>query len=168
MKNNIIKFALIFYFFISGYLCFANENIKRYMEQNNMNYPYNFNADIENSYFMDMTLEEYDEDKYIKQFKLTPEQIKLLTPFFLDLEVINTSDNFRELKEQKDVIAFSIQMVSICKETDKYESIYVSIRFYSDRKLGDMSIYNNDYNFWSVFNIAVYSIIDYEFKGWVF
>ena len=138
------------------------------MEQTNMNYPYNFNADIENSFFMDMTLEEYDEDKYIKQFKLTPEQIKLLTPFFMDLKVINTSDNFRELKKQKDVIAFSIQRVFIRKETNEREYICVSIFFYSDKKLGDMSEYNNDYNFWSVYNIAMYSLIDYEFKGWVF
>ena len=168
MKNNTIKIALIFLFFISGYFCFANENIKRYMEHNNMNYPYNLNAVIENSYFMDMTLEEYDEDKYIKQFELTPEQIKLLTPFFLDLKVINTADNFRVLKKQKDVIAFSIEMVFIRKETDEREYICVSILFYSDKKLGDMSKYNNDYNFWSVYNIAMYSLIDYEFKGWFF
>jgi hypothetical protein len=107
------------------------------------------------------------EDKYIKQFKLTPEQIKLLTPFFLDLEVINTSDNFRELKRQKNVIAFSIQRVFIRKETEEHEYICVSIFFYSDKKLGDMSVYN-DYNFWSVYNIATYSLTDYEFKGWFF
>ncbi|MDR2717015.1 MAG: hypothetical protein LBB89_02980 [Treponema sp.] len=166
-KKNPILIALIFYFFASEHFCFANENIRRYMEQNNMNYPYNLAAAIKNSFFMDKTLEN-DEDIYVKQFKLTPDQINLLIPFFLDLEVINKSDNFRELKEQKNVIAFSILRVSICRETDEYEGIYVSICFYSDKKLGNMSIYDNNYNFWFVHNIAVYSMIDYEFKGWVF
>jgi hypothetical protein len=139
------------------------------MEQNNMNYPYNLNTDIGNSFFLDMTLEELDEGKYIKPLKLTPEQINLLIPFFSELEDINTSDNFKELKKQEDVIAFSILQVYICREIwDEHEKIYVSIRFYSDKKLGDMSKYDNENKFWSVHNIAVYSLVDYEFKGWVF
>jgi hypothetical protein len=126
------------------------------MKQNNMNYPYNLNTDINNSVFMDKTLEEYDEEIYIKQFKLTPEQIKALTPFI------------SELKNQGDVIAFSILNVYIFREYDKNDYIYVSIRFYSDKKLGDMSEYDSKNKFWSVHNIAVYSLLDYEFKGWVF
>ena len=117
---------------------------------------------------MDGTLDEYDEDKYIKQFKLTLEQINALTPFFSELKVINMSDNFKELKNQGNVIAFSILDVYIFRERDKNDYIYVSIRFYSDKKLGDMSKYDNEYKFWSVHNIAVYSLVDYEFKGWVF
>lgn len=133
-----------------------------------MDYPYNVNAYIEKSFFMDKTLQEYDDDKYIKKIKLTPEQVALLIPFFLNLEAINTSNNFMELKKQEDVIAFSVQTVFINKETDEYEGIYVWIHFFSDKKLGDMSTYNNDYNFWSVHNIAIYSLIDYKFRGWVF
>jgi hypothetical protein len=133
-----------------------------------MSYPYNLNTDINDSVFMDKTLEEYDEEIYIKQFKLTLEQIKALTPFFSELKKINTSDNFKELKNQGDVIAFSIINVYIFREYDKKDYIYVSIRFYSDKKLGDMSIYDNENKFWSVHNIAVYSLVDYEFKGWVF
>jgi hypothetical protein len=134
-----------------------------------MDYPYNLNTDIGNSFFLDMTLEELDEGKYIKQLKLNPEQINLLIPFFSELEVINTSNNFMELKKQEDVIAFSILQVYICREIwDEHEKIYVSIRFYSEKKLGDMSKYDNENNFWSVHNIAVYSLADYKFKGWVF
>jgi hypothetical protein len=138
------------------------------MEQNKMNYPYNFNFDINNSVFMDRTLEEYDEEIYIKQFKLTPEQIKALTPFFSKLKKINTSDNFKELKNQGGVIAFSIINVYIFRENDEKDYIHVSIRFYSDKKLGDMSIYDDENKFWSVHNIAVYSLLEYKFKGWVF
>jgi hypothetical protein len=163
-----LLFVFVFCFFINNNFCSANENIKRYMEQNNMDYPYNLNTDIGNSFFMDMTLEEYDEGKYIKQFKLTPEQINILIPFFSELEVINTSDNFMELKKQKNVIAFSILEVYICRDTPEYEGIYVYIRFYSDKKLGDMSKHDNENNFWSVQNIAIYSLVDYKFRGWVF
>jgi hypothetical protein len=168
LKKNPIIILFLFCLFNNVYICFANDNIKKYMEQNNMNYPYNLNTDINNSVFMDRTLDEYDEDKYIKQFKLTLEQINALTPFFSELKVINMSDNFKELKNQRNVIAFSILDVYIFREGDKNDYIYVSIRFYSDKKLGDMSKYDNEYKFWSVHNIAVYSLVDYEFKGWVF
>jgi hypothetical protein len=168
LKRNPIIILFLFCFFINEYFCFGNENIKKYYEKNNMNYPYNLNTNIKSSYFMDRTLEEYDEGKYVKQFELTLEQINLLTPFFSKLEVINEFNNFIELKNQKNVIAFSIIEVFICRDTPEYEDIYVTICFYSDKKLGDMSEYDNDNKFWYVYNIALYSKVDYKFRGWVF
>jgi hypothetical protein len=165
-KPIIILF--FFCFLINVYFCSANENIKKYFEKNNMNYPYNLNTNIKKSYFMDRTSEDLDEGKYIKRLELTIEQNNLLVPFFSKLEVINNSNNFMELKEQKNVIAFSVIEVFICKDTPQYEDIYVTICFYSDKKLGDMSKYDNENNFWYVHNIAIYSKVDYKFRGWVF
>jgi hypothetical protein len=138
------------------------------MEKNNMNYPYNLNTDINNSFFIDWTFDEYYEVLHMKQFKLTLEQIESLTPFFSELKVINMSDNFKELKNQKDVIAFSIINVYIFREGDGSDNIYVSIRFYSEKEIEDRSEYDNENKFWTVHNTAVYSLVDYKFKGWAY
>jgi len=106
LKKNPIIILFLFCFFINEYFCFGNENIKKYYEKNNMSYPYNLNTNIKKSYFMDRTLEEYDEGKYIKRFELTFEQINLLIPFFSKLDVINKSNNFMELKNKKMLLLF--------------------------------------------------------------
>jgi len=132
------------------------------MEKNNMNYPYNLNTDINKSNFLDMS------GRFVPRTKLNPEQINLLIPFFSELKVLNKSNNFIELKNQKDVIAFSIIEVYIGRETPESESIYVSICFYYDKKIEDNFLYNNDYKFWYSYNKAVYSIDDYKFKKLLF
>jgi len=162
LKRNPFILLFLFCFFINGYFCSANENIKKYMEKNNMNYPYNLNTDINKSYFLDMS------GRFIPRTKLNLEQINLLIPFFSELEVINKSNNFIELKNQKGVIAFSIIEVYIGKETPKSESIYVSICFYSDKNIEDKFKYDDDNKFWYSYNKAVYSIDDYKFKELLF
>jgi hypothetical protein len=132
------------------------------MENNKMNYPYNLSANINKSYFLDMS------GRFIPRAELNSEQIKILIPFFSELEVINKSNNFIELKKQKGVIAFSIIEVYIGKETPNSESIYVTICFYSDKNIENNFKYDNENKFWYSYNKAVYSINDYKFKELLF
>ena len=148
---------------------YAHEGINIYMVQNNMNYPYNIGQDIniDGSYFVDLYSGEWYGD-VLKNVELTNEQRNVMIPFFEMLEKISNSEYFIELKNQSGVIALSIDRVYLFRESPDREYFHVGIWFYCDRNIGGHSRYNEEYNFWEYYNIALYTINDYRFTGFHF
>ena len=145
---------------------FAAGNIERYMFVNNMKYPYNFNADINKSYIVDFEAYNEDEGGEIENYELTYEQKAVLIQFFEKLNTIDVVGNFSELKNQKNVIAFSINNIYLYYDYSGYKSINVDVLFYlniNDNLPG--AVYNDEYQFWVFSNAAMYSIDDYGFIG---
>jgi len=145
---------------------FANDSIKHYMEINNMEYPYNVESNINNSRFIDYSIESNSDS--VDEYILTNNQKIIMIPFFELLHLISISEFFKELKNQPNVIAFSINYVNLVKYSPEKKYIHVYIRFYADRNPGGFARYNNVYNFWEYTNIAIYSISDYDFLGFHF
>jgi hypothetical protein len=136
------------------------------MLQNNMDYPYNIRRGINESYFVDFDSGKWNGD-VVENIELTNEQKKIMIPFFEMLEKISIPEYFIELKNQSGV-AFSIDEIYLCKESSDREYIHVGIWFYSDKNFGGHSRYNEEYNFWEYYNIAVYTTNDYRFFGFHF
>jgi len=144
---------------------FANDSIKHYMEINNMEYPYNVELNINDARFIDYSIESNNDS--VDEYILTNEQKTIMIPFFELLNLISNSEYFIELKNQPNVIAFSINYISLVKYTPEEKYIHVYIKFYSDKNTEGFSR-NNNYTFWEYFNIAIYSISDYSFLGFHF
>jgi hypothetical protein len=163
MRNYLCAFIIL----LLHQNIFANEGIKIYMVQNNMNYPYNISQNINGAYFVDFFSGELNGD-VLENIELTNEQKNIMIPFFEKLEKINIPECFVELKKQSGVIAFSIDMVYLFRESLDREYIHVGIWFYCDRNIGGHSRYNKKYNFWEYYNIALYTTDDYKFLGFHF
>jgi len=88
---------------------FANDSIKHYMELNNMEYPYNVESNINNSRFIDYSIENNNDS--VDEYILTNKQKIIMIPFFELLNLISISESFIELKNQPNVIAFSINYI---------------------------------------------------------
>ena len=156
-------------FLLLTYKSFANENIYNFMLKNNMEYPYNIEATINESYYIDQTENaKLDEKGHIIPLELTNEQKQIMADFFEMFKSIYKNEYFRELKNQDKIIAFSIKNINLYKDNSGHEFIGVLIKYYSDKKLGDMSTYDEKNDFWEVYNIAAYSTDEYIFLGWVF
>jgi len=145
---------------------FANDNIKHYMEINNMKYPYNVESNINDSRFIDYSIESNNDS--VDEYIITNKQKIIMMPFFELLNLISISEYFIELKKQPNVIAFSINYVNLVKYSPEKKYIHVYINFYTDKNTGGFSRYNNKYNFWEYSNIAIYTINDYDFLGFHF
>ena len=89
---------------------FANDNIKHYMEINNMKYPYNVESNINDSRFIDYSIESNNDS--VDEYIITNKQKIIMMPFFELLNLISISEYFIELKKQPNVIAFSINYVN--------------------------------------------------------
>jgi hypothetical protein len=154
------------FFGIIIFICsnlFANDSIKYYMEINNMNYPYNFQLNINDSRFIDYTIEGIGD--FVDEYELTNEQKNIMLPFFELLNSVLIPEYFFELKNQPNVIAFSIDRVYLVKYSSEEIYIHVYINFYADKNPGEFRRYNN---FWKYFNIAIYSIYNYNLIGFHF
>ena len=132
---------------------FADDNIENYMKINGMNYPYNIGSNINDSHFIDYSIETiYDS---VDAHELTNEQRNIIVPFF-------------ELKSIPNVISFSIDKIHLVRYSSEQKYIHVYIIFFADQKPSGFSRYNNEFNFWQYFNIAIYSINEYEYLGFHF
>ena len=145
---------------------FADDNIENYMKINGMNYPYNIGSNINDSRFIDYSIETiYDS---VDAHELTNEQRNIILPFFELLNSIYVSEYFVELKSIPNVISFSIDKINLVRYSSEQKYIHVYIRFFADQKPSGFSRYNNEFNFWQYFNIAIYSINEYEYLGFHF
>jgi hypothetical protein len=147
----------------------AKRCLFNFMLKNNMEYPYNIEASINESHYIDRSENaKVDKEGYIIPLELTNEQNQIMADFFEMLKLMYKNEYFRELKDQAGIIAFSITNINLYKDPGDFEFIGVWIKYYSDKKLGDMSTYDEKNDFWEVYNIAAYSIDEYIFLGWVF
>jgi hypothetical protein len=130
--NKVLGIILL----LLSYNNFAEENIYNFMLKNNMEYPYNIETNINDSRYIDRSDNvELDKNGYIVPSKLTNKQKEILAHFFERLKLISEPQYFSELKNQNDIIAFSIQNINLHKDNSDYEFIGVSIKYYSNKKL---------------------------------
>ena len=158
-----MKYLFFGFFILISSNLFANDNIKHYMEINNMEYPYNVESNINDSRFIDYSIDSISDS--VDEHELTNEQKNIVIPFFKLLNLISVPEYFTELKNKPNVIAFSINEINLVKYSPERIYIHVYIRFYADQNPIGFGSYNKEYNFWEYFNIAIYSISDYEYLG---
>jgi hypothetical protein len=160
---------MAFFFGITALMCsklFADNGIEHYMGINNMKYPYNIGSNINDSRFIDYSIEGMGDS--VDEHNLTYEQRNIVMPFFELLNLMSVPEYFIELKKQPDVIAFSIDHIHLVKYSLEKKYIHAYIRFYADQNPGGFARYNTEYNFWEYFNIAIFSIGEHDFLGFHF
>jgi len=132
----------------------------------NMNYPYNIVPNINETYYIDYESGVYGDT--VEIIELSNEQKNIMLPFFNMLNLISDPQYFIDLKNQPDVIAFSIDTIYLVKYASDQIYIHAGIRFYTNKNPGGHTIFNKEYDFWEYNNIAIYSIKDYRFLGFHF
>jgi hypothetical protein len=148
---------------------FAHEGIKTYMLSNNENYPYNVSLDINKVEFSG-----WHTDDILLKRKFKEQQRDILIPFFEKLNSISNPEYFSEFKNIPNVTAFSIDSLHMVRHTPYIISIRIGVTLYFDTSPGKFAQYNEEYNFWRYFDIAVYSVNDprylvrYKYLGFLF